>query len=271
MPAITFTTRGALHKSALRHANERLILNAVRRNPGISRADVVRGTGLSPSSVTLIVNRLRRDGFLREEKLEARQQIGRQPIGLRLCPRARLAIGVDVDFSGATLLVGDLEDRVIERRKIPWADNLALFFDNVHAGVNIVEEQGQVIGPGDFSPLNDTILEVPHQEGGAGEIDIDADGQPSPGAQTQPNGLASDLLAGLEFFLPQKAVAAEPVDDESDGTGRKASAADDVGAGNAGIPAHCVENQPLVGMAQGGLVQRASGRKGDCWHLGTGT
>lgn len=135
MPAITFTTRGALHKSTLRHANERLILNVVRRNPGISRADVVRGTGLSPSSVTLIVNRLRRDGFLREEKLEARQQIGRQPIGLRLCPRARLAIGVDVDFSGASLLVGDLEDRVIERRKIPWVDNLPRFFDNVHAGI----------------------------------------------------------------------------------------------------------------------------------------
>lgn len=155
MPAITFTTRGALHKSALRHANERLILNAVRRNPGISRADVVRGTGLSPSSVTLIVNRLRRDGFLREEKLEARQQIGRQPIGLRLCPRARLAIGVDVDFSGATLLVGDLEDRVIERRKIPWADNLALFFDNVHAGVRELMHPmmpGELLGVGVTMP-----------------------------------------------------------------------------------------------------------------------
>ena len=33
MPAVVFTTRGALSKSALRQANERLILNAIRQNP----------------------------------------------------------------------------------------------------------------------------------------------------------------------------------------------------------------------------------------------
>jgi uncharacterized membrane protein len=61
MPAVTFTTRGALRKSALRQANECLVLNVIRENASVSRADIVRITGLSPSSVTFIINRLKRE------------------------------------------------------------------------------------------------------------------------------------------------------------------------------------------------------------------
>ena len=40
MHGVTFTTRGALQKSALRQANERIVLNVVRANAGISRSDL---------------------------------------------------------------------------------------------------------------------------------------------------------------------------------------------------------------------------------------
>ncbi|NUN03716.1 MAG: winged helix-turn-helix domain-containing protein, partial [Bryobacteraceae bacterium] len=76
--SVTFTTRGALQKSVLRQANERLILNAVRNNPTISRSDLSRITGLSPSSISFIVNRLVRRGVLTEEKLEKYSQVGRR-------------------------------------------------------------------------------------------------------------------------------------------------------------------------------------------------
>lgn len=135
MPAITFTTRGALNKSALRHANERLILNAIRRNPAVSRAEIVRMTGLSPSSVTFIVNRLMRDGMILEKKLNGRAQVGRQPIGLWLRGDARLAVGVDVTLSGARVVLGDWNDHIVGRKVVPWSANYHVFFDKVHSAI----------------------------------------------------------------------------------------------------------------------------------------
>src|SRR5688500_20315960 len=70
MPTVSFTTSGALQKSALRHANERLVLDAIRRSPGISRAEIARLTGFSRTSVTFVVNRLLKGRLVSEEKLE---------------------------------------------------------------------------------------------------------------------------------------------------------------------------------------------------------
>ena len=50
-----------MRKSALRHANERLVLNCIRENPELSRVEISRITGLSPSSITFIVKRLAKE------------------------------------------------------------------------------------------------------------------------------------------------------------------------------------------------------------------
>ncbi|PYT20446.1 MAG: hypothetical protein DMG57_42140 [Acidobacteria bacterium] len=39
-------------------------MNAIRQNASLSRADIVRMTGLSPSSVTFIVERLKREKMI---------------------------------------------------------------------------------------------------------------------------------------------------------------------------------------------------------------
>ena len=67
---VTFTTRGSLNKSALRQANECLVLNMIRQNPLVSRADIGRITGLAPSSVTYIVGRLCRNKLICEQDVE---------------------------------------------------------------------------------------------------------------------------------------------------------------------------------------------------------
>ena len=102
MSAVTFTTRGPLNKSALRHANERLVLNVLRRSPAVSRADIVRITGLSPTSVTFIVSRLGRQKLIIEEKTNGHAQVGRQPTALRLCPGSKVAVGAEITLRGST-------------------------------------------------------------------------------------------------------------------------------------------------------------------------
>lgn len=151
MPEVTFTTGGALKKSALRQANERLVLNVVRQYPSVSRADIVRITGLSPSSVTFIVQRLERQKMVCEEASEPRAQVGRQPTALHLRPQARLAIGVEVTLSGARIAVADMNDAIVSRKAVPWHDNYSLFFERVNSALRSLLEAmspGQALGVG---------------------------------------------------------------------------------------------------------------------------
>ncbi len=151
MPAVTFTTQGALGKSALRQANERLVLNTIRRNRSVSRADIMRMTGLAPSSVTFIVNRLKREKLICEEKAEDKSPVGRQPTVLRLRPKARLAVGIEIALSGARLLLGDLNDTIFARQTVPWQDNYDCFFHSVHVAIRELVAPfapGQVLGVG---------------------------------------------------------------------------------------------------------------------------
>lgn len=151
MPAITFTTTGALKKSALRQANERLVLNAIRQNPGISRADIGRITGLSPSSVTFIVKRLKRDKLVGEAKTAARSVVGRQPTALHILTLARLALGVDLTLSGARVVLTDLDAKVIKRKSVAWHPNPEVFFDKVRKAIQTLSDplpRGQLLGVG---------------------------------------------------------------------------------------------------------------------------
>lgn len=151
MPAVTFTTSGALRKSALRQANERLILSVIRQNPSVSRADIVRITGLSPSSVTFIVKRLKREKIVWEEQLNNLSRIGRRPTALRLRGSARVAIGVEITPSGARIATADLNDTDLGQKTVPWSSNSDVFFEKVHSAVRTLLEPlapGQALGVG---------------------------------------------------------------------------------------------------------------------------
>jgi predicted NBD/HSP70 family sugar kinase len=151
MPAVTFTTTGALGKSALRQANEGLVLNAIRQNPGVSRADIGRITGLSPSSVTFIVKRLKRDKLLEEEKTTLRSQVGRQPTALHIRANARVALGIDLTLSGARIALTDLAANILKRKTVAWHANPDVFLDKVHAAIRDLADPlppGQLLGAG---------------------------------------------------------------------------------------------------------------------------
>jgi predicted NBD/HSP70 family sugar kinase len=120
MPTVSFTTSGALGKSALRQANERLVLNSIRRSPGISRAEIARTTGFSRTSVTFVVNRLIRERLVVEEKVETGAQAGRPPTALHLAARSRMAIGVEVARTKSRVVLVDLSGEVVRQRDVPW-------------------------------------------------------------------------------------------------------------------------------------------------------
>ncbi|HUQ91644.1 MAG TPA: ROK family transcriptional regulator, partial [Bryobacteraceae bacterium] len=133
--SVTFTTHGALRKSALRQANQRLVLNAIRENPQLSRIEISRITGLSPSSVTFIVKRLAKDKLIREEKVEGLTLIGRPPTILRLLPSARYAVGVDIAPSGCRVALADWTGHILEAQSIPWESNPETLLRALHGAI----------------------------------------------------------------------------------------------------------------------------------------
>ena len=151
MPAVTFTTSIALRKSMLRQANERLVLNVIRRNPGVSRLDVSRLTALSPSSVTYVVNRLMKSNLLSEKKEAGYLQVGRKPTGLYLRRDARIVVGAEIAVAESRVAVADLEGHILRRESVEWHPNPKLLLSRVHHAIRSVirgQPQENILGVG---------------------------------------------------------------------------------------------------------------------------
>lgn len=140
MPGITFTTKGALDKSALREANERLVLNTIRQNPSISRADIVRVTGLAASSVTYIVGRLSRNHLILEEVADGQDQVGRRPTALRLRPDSRMAVGVEIVQPESRIALADFNGDIVRTKTVRWHPNNDVFLGRVHSAIQAFVE-----------------------------------------------------------------------------------------------------------------------------------
>jgi predicted NBD/HSP70 family sugar kinase len=132
---MSLTNRSAWKKSDLRDANERLLLNIIRQDLGTSRADIVRITGFSPSSVTFIVNRMIRDGLLIETFSEGQARVGRRPVILRLQPEALMAVGVEISRSGTRVALAGLDGKIIKQRTVAWHPDQRAFLANVRAAI----------------------------------------------------------------------------------------------------------------------------------------
>ncbi len=134
--SVTFTTQGALRKSALRQANQRLVLNAIRENPHLSRVEISRITGLSPSSVTFIVKRLSKDKLIREQKVNgSAPQVGRPPTILRLQPSARYAVAVDISPTGSRVALADWTGHILEMQRVDWGTDPETLLRTLHGAV----------------------------------------------------------------------------------------------------------------------------------------
>lgn len=87
--------------------NRRIVLEHLLRHSPTSRAEIARHLQLSKPTVSLIVSELVREGFVRELGVKRNGQ-GRPSIEVEMNPRARYAVGVELDVSSALLIITDL-------------------------------------------------------------------------------------------------------------------------------------------------------------------
>jgi N-acetylglucosamine repressor len=91
--------------------NRNLVLNVLRTGAA-SRADVVRSTGLSPATVSLIVSELIESGLVNEVG-EGKSSGGRPPLVLRLDDERNYAVGVKLMHHIISVAVTDLRAEVV--------------------------------------------------------------------------------------------------------------------------------------------------------------
>ncbi len=102
-----------------RDINRRIVINVIRTQQPISRAEVARRSGLQRSTVSAIVEQLIDSKWV-EEGAAARAPRGRRPTSLRLNDR-RAILGIDIRPGNTTIAVSDVNARFMAIEAIPTA------------------------------------------------------------------------------------------------------------------------------------------------------
>lgn len=100
-------------QTSLRNANQRRVLDTVRRDGHLTQAQISRRTALAPSTVSNIVHELIDAGLLVMEADNA----GRRGQLIGFSGSAGHVVGIDVGHRHLTVAVADLNQRILARRR----------------------------------------------------------------------------------------------------------------------------------------------------------
>ncbi len=167
MRRIDLNKAQAARAHTIRDINRQIVLNYVRDREPISRAEIARETALQRSTVSAIVEVLRRDGLV-EEIGEGESTGGRRPTMLRLRAAGAMAIGVDVMPTHTTIAASDLAGRVLARVELPHVAEPEQLIAQVAEGIRRLAPSASLIEgvgvslPGLVDPANGRAIYIPH-------------------------------------------------------------------------------------------------------------
>jgi len=110
--------RGSNHVG-MRAFNERVVLQAIRLNGSLPKADLARLTGLTAQTIGLITARLDEDGLLiRHEPVRGR--IGQPSVPLALNPDGAFSLGIKIGRRSTDWLLVDFTGQVRQRQTLEY-------------------------------------------------------------------------------------------------------------------------------------------------------
>ena len=112
----------------MRQFNERVVLQAIRLNGSLPKADIARLTRLTPQTVQIIIARLEADGLV-ARLAPLRGKVGQPSVPMTLNPDGAFSIGVKVGRRSMDMLLVDFTGQVRERLSLayPFPDPDTLF------------------------------------------------------------------------------------------------------------------------------------------------
>jgi predicted NBD/HSP70 family sugar kinase len=102
----------------MRELNERIVLNLIRQEGSISRAELARRSNLSRSTISSIINALIAADLVRETGM-GDSRGGRRPIMLEFNNQSRYVIGIELATTTLTVLLADLAATIHRRARRP--------------------------------------------------------------------------------------------------------------------------------------------------------
>jgi predicted NBD/HSP70 family sugar kinase len=114
----------------VRDINRRIMLNLVRKHQPVSRADLMRYSGLQRSTVSAITERLLAERWLREGEMGDLPR-GRRPTYLHLNAERCGVIGVDVQPGVTRLAIASMESEFLAQETMPTARDPAEFISSL--------------------------------------------------------------------------------------------------------------------------------------------
>jgi predicted NBD/HSP70 family sugar kinase len=105
--------------SLLKQINCARLLDLLRLNPGITRAELARRTGLMRSTVSEITKELMNDGLIHSDQFTVESRSGRKGERLILNPEGALFIGVSIAKERLNIVVINFEKTVLYKKDEP--------------------------------------------------------------------------------------------------------------------------------------------------------
>ena len=153
--------------STIRDINRQIILNHIRENSQISRAEIARITALQRSTVSLIVEELKNIGLI--EEIDGESSGGRPPQLLSLKTAHAIAVGVDCGKKRTIVAASDLAGRTLDQEEFATDQDFETTIERIIAAVKylIQKNDGSIEGigvsvPALVEPRSGKVLTVPH-------------------------------------------------------------------------------------------------------------
>ncbi len=102
-----------------KNINRMVVLRLLREQEGLSRADLADRSGLTRSTVSLLVKELIDEGWLREDDVPVTGQLGRRPTPLQLDGRRFVLVGAELAPDTIRVVATSIQGAVLERDQAP--------------------------------------------------------------------------------------------------------------------------------------------------------
>jgi predicted NBD/HSP70 family sugar kinase len=128
----------------MRQFNERVVLQAIRLNGSLPKADLARLTGLTAQTVGLITTRLEEDSLI-QKQARVRGRIGQPSVPLALNPNGAFSIGINIGRRSADWLMVDFAGQVRQRQTLDYVfPDAGTLLPTIGQHLNVMHD---VLGP----------------------------------------------------------------------------------------------------------------------------
>jgi glucokinase len=121
----------------IKKINKQLILDTIRKNHSISRANLSKLTNLSRSTVSIIVEDLLKENVIVEGGLsKSSKEGGRKAVELFFNPDSGYGIGIDIGGTKIQMIVTNLDGKIIHKEKTPTNKNPKKVIESIQQFIN---------------------------------------------------------------------------------------------------------------------------------------